>query len=773
MTPEPIASTRPSSGWSPLISGAAWWVCGVLPPVAFRLAILVHTQATPYAMDGRGLLSDAASGLLIAAGFMTLSRWNRWLPRGLLALWILICMGDAEHVLANGAHLQAAYLKFLTDPTFLLGSALWSGFPLTTIVVALITGVCAWQGGRSDRRRILPIRSTIGAALLVFLISLGWRIDLARPEWRQAGLLESQIHARVEAPDLSDSATPSFPKRLGRREQPDLSGALLVEGPPSTPNILIILLEALSGAHIASLAENHSIEADPPLPALDRLARQNLAFSSFIGQQRQTNRGEYALLCGDWPKLKTALPRMSEYRTETGPRCLPQALDALGYTTVYLQAAPLGFMMKDQFMRRIGFGRVLGNAHFAHARSRTNWGVDDATLFEGARREIDALEKNPAPWMMTVLTVGTHHPFNVPDDASVEGFSGFERAARFVDQSLKTFIESLEDDGILENTLVLITSDESRGLPEQAEVDPLTLLLSRNWSFLIALTPEKSHELIDTPFLQSDLSLSILDYVAQAPGQSPPDLDAGGGRSLFRRYATPRPISFANTYQRRIFHLPPGGDLAVCREDLSACSRFETPSNQPFRTQSPSAAELTTTERTQLKNWLFDSGDQNAVETATNSLTLIGVEPIPVLHGPARYQIIFGGQGLEIPSGARVKVSLDVSLRGEGVSPDAVVKIRTNFVSAGESTPLFYDEAELKAGDRLLLDYNVDIATDLTEAEARFVIFDRSGQAAHLLFDRAEITIETGSEASKAEHQSKVVRREIIETRFEPRSEAG
>ena len=755
------------------MSGATWWVCGVLPPVAFRLAILAHTQATPHAMDGRGLLSDIASGLLIAAGFMTLSRWNRWLPRGLLALWILICMGDAEHVLANGAHLQAAYLKFLTDPTFLLGSALWSGFPLTTVVVALITGGCAWQGGRSDHRRTLPIRSTIGTALLVFLVSLGWRIDLAQPEWRQAGLLEAQLHARVETPDPVAIADLSAPKGSVRREQPDLSGPLLVEGPPSTPNVLIILLEALSGAHIASLAENQSVEADPALPALDRLARQNLAFSSFIAQQRQTNRGEYALLCGDWPKLKTSLPRMSEYKTETGPRCLPQALDALGYTTVYLQAAPLGFMMKDQFMRRIGFDRVLGNADFAHARSRTNWGVDDATLFEGARREIDALEKNPAPWMMTVLTVGTHHPFNVPDDASVEGFSGFERAARFVDHSLNTFIESLRADGILENTLVLITSDESRGLPEQANVDPLTLLLSRNWSFLIALTPEKTHELIDTPFLQSDVALSILDYVAQAPDQSPPDLSAGGGRSLFRRYAAPRPISFANTYQRRIFHLPPGGDLEVCREDLSVCSRFETPSNQPFRTQSPSVEELSASERTQLKNGLFASGNQNALDAETDSLTLIGADPIPVLQGPARYQIIFGGQGLEIPSGARVKVSLDVSLRGGGVSPDDVVKIRTNFVSAGESAPLFYDEAELKTGDRLLLDYTVDIGTDLNEAEARFVVFDRSGQSTHLLFDRAELTIEAGPSASKVEHQSEVVRRKLIGTRIEPGSEAG
>ena len=41
-----------------------------------------------------------------------------------------------------------------------------------------------------------------------------------------------------------------------------------------------------------------------------------------------------------------------------GKRCLPAALAEAGYATVYLQAAPLTFMLKDKFMPRIGFERV-------------------------------------------------------------------------------------------------------------------------------------------------------------------------------------------------------------------------------------------------------------------------------------------------------------------------------------------------------------------------------------------------------------------------------
>ena len=60
------------------------------------------------------------------------------------------------------------------------------------------------------------------------------------------------------------------------------------------------------------------------MPRLDDLARGNLSFTHFFTLQRKTNRGVYALLCGDLPNLAGGLPKMSAY-PEDGRAHLPAA----------------------------------------------------------------------------------------------------------------------------------------------------------------------------------------------------------------------------------------------------------------------------------------------------------------------------------------------------------------------------------------------------------------------------------------------------------------
>jgi len=74
-------------------------------------------------------------------------------------------------------------------------------------------------------------------------------------------------------------------------------------------------------------------EAMFDLPHLSRLAESNIFAETFITMQRQTNRGEYALLCGDYPKLVSEQPKMSELIGRQELRCLPQVLREAGYAT--------------------------------------------------------------------------------------------------------------------------------------------------------------------------------------------------------------------------------------------------------------------------------------------------------------------------------------------------------------------------------------------------------------------------------------------------------
>ena len=45
------------------------------------------------------------------------------------------------------------------------------------------------------------------------------------------------------------------------------------------------------------------------------------------------------------------------------------------------------------------------------------WGMDDKAYFEGALNYIEQLRQTPGkPWMLTLLTVGTHQPYSAPAD---------------------------------------------------------------------------------------------------------------------------------------------------------------------------------------------------------------------------------------------------------------------------------------------------------------------------------------------------------------------
>jgi hypothetical protein len=68
----------------------------------------------------------------------------------------------------------------------------------------------------------------------------------------------------------------------------------------------------VSGAYLPSLREVHGATPTVTMPELDRIARGGLSYPSFIATQRLTNRGEFALLCGDHPTLVTAEAEMTQ-----------------------------------------------------------------------------------------------------------------------------------------------------------------------------------------------------------------------------------------------------------------------------------------------------------------------------------------------------------------------------------------------------------------------------------------------------------------------------
>jgi hypothetical protein len=558
----------------------------LLVPWALRALLLAETEVAPVPADLHGFAADAGVAAVGLALLFLLARLSRAAAVALVLLFASLEVANYETVLALGSVVSLGDAAYLGDMTFLSGSAAALTHPLLVFFLMVGVAALAWFGFGGAQRP--PAWGILAAGLVLLAATAAWPLSASVETWRQANpvqrdllsLLRGGAGAR-ERPNSSDALAERLPELRG-----DLTGAPRVALGGGGRNVLLVVVEGVSGAYLQSAARVHRRNPALRMKQLDSVFRENVGFATFLTHNRRTNRGLYALLCGEMPALVRGMPKMTVASTRPWRTCLPEILRASGYQTVYLQAAPLAFMLKDQFMERIGFERVLGHKWFDRYYLRTTWGVDDRAFFEQASELIESLQESAEPWFLTLLTVGTHHPYTVPlSYQSPNAKENVRGAFQYLDRAIGEFMVWLEASGVRDDTLVIFTSDESSG-HQTGSTDVFAQRLSHNWGFLVALLPDRTRVLVTEPYAQSDVPLSVLDYLGRA--------DSGGalhGRSLFRRYDTGRHLFFGNVNLRTIGALDPDGRLVVCEFEGSECSGYDTFSGRVFA-EAPGAVDL-------------------------------------------------------------------------------------------------------------------------------------------------------------------------------------
>jgi phosphoglycerol transferase len=146
--------------------------------------------------------------------------------------------------------------------------------------------------------------------------------------------------------------------------------------------------------------------------------------------------------------------------------CFADVLRGYGYETVYLNGAGLDFAGKGNFLRAHGFAHVLGRDELAPLLPDPNyiggWGLYDDSLFELAKQKLGELQEGQPPFLLTVLTLDTHHPNGNPS-ASCRALPGNENpildAVHCTDQIVGRFIDELMSTEGFANTIVAFVSD--------------------------------------------------------------------------------------------------------------------------------------------------------------------------------------------------------------------------------------------------------------------------------------------------------------------------
>jgi len=492
-----------------------------------------------------GYLSDLAIGSVLV---LVLHRRAWWLALPLLLFWGLLAVATAELVSAVGRLPNPADLHYLIDPQFVENST-GGGLAHPALGIALLLALSLWLITRfANRGQPAPALPCSLWAAPVLLFAAHWGVQNLWPNdqdpWRLYNLphqlLTTQVaDLQLQAEEWLDGDVEEPAPQMAGLTDLDLKGHKLLAAPGQARNVLIIALEGIPGAYIRANREAiGSHYQEDLMPNLSRWAERGMNTPDYVLHTHQTIRGLYAMLCGDYDKLNNGTPKGVEMLTqhERNQACLPAQLRQNGFSTHYLQGAGLRFMAKDKIMPHIGFDATHGLEWFTNTNYlEFPWGKDDQAFFEGALDYVGQLQKQKQPWMLTLLTVGTHQPYSAPEDYLARYETPKQAAVGYLDDALEQFLSSLERQGVLKNTLVVITSDESHGIDG--------VRLASSWGFNLTLAPE--HEQL--PRLNAgvyghvDLSASILDYFDL------PVPSALSGRSLFRDYDSGREImSYTN-----------------------------------------------------------------------------------------------------------------------------------------------------------------------------------------------------------------------------------
>ncbi|MBX5480831.1 MAG: LTA synthase family protein [Myxococcaceae bacterium] len=705
----------------------------VLFPLITRAQLLWEKQLPFGVPDLHGVVADLSMALVAALVVLALSRLSRIAAAVAALAWVLLTFANYEHVHTFDAAVSTTLAKYLLDPTFFEGSALHATHPVL-LAFALLGAIGPWV----RRPKATPSRQVLGVAggLAVVLlgVAIAWPVRAQHVAWRQSHFMLLAARSQLAAVVRAEPLGPSSPA-VDALFRADLSGQPRFELPGKKRNVLLIFLESFPAAAIPRLAAHQGLKSEASAPKLDAFAQRAVVFDNFIAQQRQTNRGEYSVLCGDMPRQSSRQSRMTEYVQQGGTRtCLPKILRDAGYATVYLQAAPTAFMFKDQFMSQIGFERVLGTEFFTSSYARNRWGVDDRAFFEQAHGLITQLHQGEKPWFATLLTVGTHHPFLVPGGFRATG-TPWARSVAYVDEALTVMLQKLEAEGVLDDTVVLVTGDESNGT---LTGDDITRGVTQNWVPLLAFLPEKDlrGQIIDEPFMQSDLALSLLDYLGLADRR-----EQLVGRSLFRTYSQRRPLYFANIHSNRLWAITPDNVLSGCNEHLEDCSSYRVDPVHPFN---PRREELDWN-RQRLADWSAVVARTDTVLQGSGGARTIALIPpgaVKVQDRSRPGQVIFAGQYLDVPKDTVIDVSFEVEARTDGL-----LSLTHDLWAPGHT---FYSPALSVLGDghRARVSYSYRFEELSKQVEIR--LFSRPVQGNHheLLIHDAKMVLHPPSSAT-------------------------
>ena len=458
------ATTPPS--WIDRV-GAVVFEAGLVGAVTFVAALVTRGLASAGCLRRRRIAVAIAT--LITAPVIA-AQVLAFVLRGLLGS--PLTRGGVEFFLSSASHIGRALLE---------GYAAWTGG--VALLAAIGVAIVALGLSHAAAAAPAPRRAEMAALAVVaiaFVLSLVTRPAVAVERVAQASPTVAFFASLAAADVADDEAAPEVERLVGTalESPPQLAGAVwkkaATASPGPRPNVLLVMLESVGTSHLGHAGYDRDVT-----PNLDRLAARSRRFTRAWSTATHSNYAQMAILSSLFPRRGGALDM---YQRLDYPRyLLHDVLHDVGYVGAAISSQDETWQGMHRF-QETGTPRYQfdSNDHEGpHLDTGTEKIVPDELTVARAVSWIE--QAGSTPFALYVNLQSTHWPYPIPagaprpfqpetleHPASYAGYSRedvpaivnrYDNALAYVDGQVGALVDALEERDLLDDTLLIVTSD--------------------------------------------------------------------------------------------------------------------------------------------------------------------------------------------------------------------------------------------------------------------------------------------------------------------------
>jgi len=224
-------------------------------------------------------------------------------------------------------------------------------------------------------------------------------------------------------------------------------------------NLIVVSLESMQNFVI-----NNDVYGQEVTPFLNDFIKDSYYFDNFYHQtgQGKTSDSEFLLENSLYP-----LNRGAVFFTHSGNEldAMAEKLGEKGYFTSTMHANNKSFWNRDIMYKAIGYDYFYSALDYNITPDiSVGWGMKDIPFFE---QSVDLMKSMPKPFYTKMITLTNHHPFKLDeDDKFIDEFDSksgtlnrYFTTVRYMDEAIKDFIQKLKDEGLYENSIIVMYGD--------------------------------------------------------------------------------------------------------------------------------------------------------------------------------------------------------------------------------------------------------------------------------------------------------------------------